>query len=426
MLALATKAVGDHGVLIRVGPLELRADAYPSAMITVAALVQFLVLPFLGSWADQRGSAQRWLAGACGAGSLACIGLALTTDRAWLAAGLLFVFGSLTGGVSDLVWNGLLPELAPVQVRHAVSSRATAVGYLGAGAILAIDLVLVQARSSIGLGEAMAVRICFVTAAAWWVGFGLPALRHLPNRHLPNRHLTDRRLADVRGSRPGEPSAHVGRRLQDDLRQLRTMPQAWRFVGAYLCFADATSAVLALASTYVTHQLFHDHTVKATPFLFELILLVQFVAVAGAVGFNRLARRLGAKQALLWCLTLWCAAVVFAYAVLDNKTEAVVAGVAMGIALGGTVALSRSLFANMIPAGREATWFSLFEVCSQGTAWIAPLLFTIVVDITGSFRQAMLSLVLLFGLGLFLLWRTDPDEAAREALAINARESLGG
>jgi UMF1 family MFS transporter len=292
-----------------------------------------------------------------------------------------------------------------------VSSRATAIGYLGAGAILCIDLLLVQTRASFGLGEATAVRICFVTAALWWVGFALPALRHLPDLHLAR-------------AVPGTPQ-HVGRRLQEDLRQLRTMPQAWRFVGAYLCFADATSAVLALASTYVTHQLFGDHTVKATPFLFELILLVQFVAVGGAVGFNRLAARIGAKRALLWCLALWCAAVVFAYAVLDTKAEAVVAGVAMGIALGGTVALARSLFANMIPAGREATWFSLFEVCSQGTAWIAPLLFTIVVDITGSFRQAMLSLVLLFGLGLGLLWRTDPEEAAREARAVNARTPLG-
>jgi MFS transporter, UMF1 family len=417
MLALATNAVGDHGVLIRLGPLQLRADAYPSAMITVAALVQFVVLPFLGSLADQWGHARTWLATACLAGSLACVGLALTTERAWLAAGLLFVFGSLTGGVSDLVWNGMLSDLARAEHRHATSSRATAIGYLGAGSILAVDLLLVQARASIGLGEAMAVRICFVTAAAWWVGFGLPSLQHLPQRP-PGVHLTEAG-SRTRPDTATDTRAGIGRRLRADLRQLRTMPQAWRFVGAYLCFADATSAVLALASTYVTHQLFHDHTVKATPFLFELILLVQFVAVAGAVGFNRLARRLDAKRALLWCLALWCVAVVFAYAVLDTKAEAVVAGIAMGIALGGTVALARSLFANMIPAGREATWFSLFEVCSQGTAWIAPLLFTIVVDITGSFRQAMLSLVLLFGLGLVLLWRSDPDEAAREAAAVS-------
>src|SRR5262249_32061723 len=154
---------------------------------------------------------------------------------------------------------------------------------------------------------------------------------------------------------------------------------------------------------------------KATPFLLVLILVIQFVALGGALLGGRLAARLGAQRVLVVALIVWLAVIVYGWAGGHDKAEAVLAGIVTGGALGSTVPLARSLFSQMVPAGHEASFFSLYEVCSQGTAFIAPLLFTVVVDVTGSFRQAILSLVVLFAVGLLLLVRTDVDAAAAEA-----------
>jgi MFS transporter, UMF1 family len=415
MLALAKNAVGgDRGVLLALGPLRLRAEAYPSAMVTLAAVVQLFVLLPVGVRADARQAKRRWLAWSCGAGSLICGFLALTSGRQWVLAGLLFLAGSLIEGVSDLTWQGMLPEIAGPAEYDAVSSRGTAVGYLGAAGILAVCLVFVDVHHQLGLSKSAAVRICFLGAGIWWAGFGLFAIGRLRPR--PRAAS----MAVLTGRRqPG-----LWAQLRADLRPLGRMPQTRRYLLAYFCIADATSAVIALASTFLTHQLFGDNTDKAATFLFELILLVQVVAIGGAVAFGQVARRIGAKWAVVAGLGLWCAVIVYSYASLDSKADAVVAGVVIGVALGGTTALGRSLFARMVPAGLEATFFSIFEACNQGTAWIAPLLFTIVVDVTGSFRQAILSLVVLFAAGMVILVTTDCDAAAAEALAYPGRPGV--
>jgi UMF1 family MFS transporter len=406
MLALADNAVGHHGTLIALGALRLKAEALPSAMITVAALVQLVLLPGLGATVDARDAKRRGLGLACAAGSVICGLLAFTGGSEWLLVSVLFVAGSLIEGVSDLAWNGMLPELAAPGDRDHVSSRGTAVGYLGGGLLLIVDLLAVDLHSTLGLSKGDAVRACFALAGAWWAYFGWRAIRRL---HPVSRH------------RPAGTPVTATAALRATFHMMRAMPQARRYVIAYLFFADAISAVISLAATFLTHQLFNDNTTKATPFLFELILVIQFVALLGAIGFSRIAGRWGAKPALVVTLVIWSALIIYCYALLETQADAWFAGAGIGVVLGASTALARSLFSQMIPAGAEATWFGIYEVCSQGTAWVAPLLFTIVVDITGSFRQAILSLIILFVIGLGVLIFVDPDEAAREAVAMTAR-----
>ncbi len=179
MLSLATNAVGKHGVLIAVGPVHLRAEAYPSAMITVAAIVQFFVLPLAGASADLRRAKRRWLAAGCAGGSVICVLLALTGGSEWLLVGLLFVAGAVLAGLADLMWNGMLPEIAGPERRNAVSSRGTAMGYLGAGVILVLELGFIDFRHTLDLSKATAVRLCFLVAGIWWAAFGAAAIRHL-------------------------------------------------------------------------------------------------------------------------------------------------------------------------------------------------------------------------------------------------------
>ncbi len=411
MLALAVAAVGERGVLVGVGPLVLRADAFPSAMITLAAVVQLAALPLAGARVDARGSKRRWLTGSCVVGSAVCIALGATHGAEWVAAGLLFLAGSLVEGVSDLTWQGMLPELADGgRELDTLSARGTAVGYLGAGAILALELAVVDLHGALGVTKQTAVRAGFVIAGCWWLGFGLPALRRL------RPAARGRAIAPLR----------TWGRLRADWRALTGERHAARYLVAYLCFGDAMSAVIALSSTFLTNTLFHDDTTRATPFLFELILMIQFVAMGGALVAGRLARRFGAKPVLVASLVLWSAVIIYAYAGLRSELDAVVAGALIGVGLGATATLARSVFASMVPVGREASFFSIYEVTSQGTAFFAPLLFTVVVDVTGSFRQAILSLIVLFVLGLALLTRSDTTAAAAAARAQPAVSPGGG
>ncbi len=399
MLSLVKQAVGSRGVVIGVGPLVLRGDAFPSAMVAVASVAQLIVLPAVGAHIDARSTKRRWLTKACVGGSVVCAALGLTTSWTWFAAGALFVLGSLAEGVSDLAWQGMLPEIAGPSERDGLSARGSAIGYFGGGVILAINLAIVELHDSVGLTKEGAVRLCFVACGAWWLSFGLLSLRRL------QPHQRRRAAAP----------AQTWRRLRHDLRLLSGMPNTARYVLAYLFFGDAVSAVISLSAIFLTHELFDDSTTKATPFLLVLILVIQFVALGGALLGGRLAARLGAQRVLVVTLIVWLGVIVYAWAGVHDKAEAVVAGIVTGVSLGITVPLARSLFSQMVPTGHEASFFSLYEVCSQGTAFIAPLLFTVVVDVTGSFRQAILSLVVLFVVGLLLLVRTDVDAAAAEA-----------
>lgn len=391
-------AGGSNHTLVQVFGLQLRASAYPSLVIALAAIAQIFVLPAIGARADAMAAKKRFLSLCCGAGSILAALLA-TTGGEWLYAGVIFLLGTIVFGASDVVYNSFLPSLAPPERRAAASSRGFAIGYLGSGLLLALNLALLQLRGRIGLSEATAVRICFVSAGIWWAGFGLWSIRGFSQRG--TRRTSAGGLAQLRVA----------------FRQLATMPNAARYLVAYLFFSDAISAVIGLSSLYITHELYDDNATKASPFLFGLILAIQFVAIAGSLLFARISRRAGEKRTIMLSLLIWCAVIVYAYAALHSTLQAAVMGVVIGLVLGGSQAISRSLFSQMIPAGREATFFGMYEICDRGTSWLAPLLFTVVVNATGSFRQAILSLIVLFAAGTVILATTDTDKARAEAQA---------
>jgi UMF1 family MFS transporter len=399
LLALGKKAAGsNHATLFNLFGWHLSAAAYPSFVIAVAALLQVLVLPALGASADALSAKKRFLFLTCALGSFLTGLLATTGGSMWLYAGILFLLGNVVFGATDVVNNAFLPQLASAERRNAVSSHGFAIGYLGAGLLLALNLALLKLHGTLGISQAVAVRICFLEAALWWLLIGFWAISGLTEH----------------GAVTGK-AGHGFGELREALRQLRAMPNAFRYLLAYLFYSDAISAVIGLSSTYITHELYNDSATKASSFLFELILLIQFIAIGGSLLFARIARIFGTKRTIVIALVIWCFVIIYAYVSLRSKTEAVAMGVLIAIVLGGSQALSRSLYSQMVPRGREATFFGLYEICDQGTSWMAPLLFTLVVNETGSFRQAILSLIALFVVGLVLLLFTDTDRAQVEA-----------
>ena len=205
-------------------------------------------------------------------------------------------------------------------------------------------------------------------------------------------------------------------RLASTLRELRRLPQTFRYLVAYMLYNDGIQTVISIASVFLAQELFVARGLPTNEsFLIGLVLMIQFVAFAGALLFERIARVVGTKNAILITLVLWSAVLIYGYGFLQTTGQAWAMGALIGIVMGGSQALSRSLFSRMIPAGREASFFGLYEISERGTSWIGPLIFGIVAGVTNSYRQAILSLIVLFLAGMLLLFVTDTAEASREA-----------
>jgi UMF1 family MFS transporter len=246
----------------------------------------------------------------------------------------------------------------------------------------------------------MSVRISLLSAAVWWVGFTI----------IPLVRLRDRRPLGVVQESGGLFQRSFGQ-IFTTLREMRRFPMTLTFLIAYLFYNDGIQTVIYAASTYGSKQLrFGDSVLIAT------ILLIQFVAFGGALFFGRMAATYGSYRTILWGVVAWMAIVVAAI-FLPEKNVALflIVGVAIGIVLGGTQALSRSFFSLLIPRGREGEYFALYNACERGTSWFGTFLFGLVFQLTDSYRPAIFALIVFFVLGGVFLLRLDPRRGILEA-----------
>jgi UMF1 family MFS transporter len=210
---------------------------------------------------------------------------------------------------------------------------------------------------------------------------------------------------------PGQQFIATGfKQLIHTISSAKHYPQTLLFLFAYLLYNDAIQAVIALAALFGAEELKLEQST-----LVQVILMVQFAAFFGALLFNWVAKATGSKRAIVASLVIWTGVLVYAYALLQTKLEFFILGAVIAIVLGGSQALSRSVYSLMIPKGQEAEYFSLYEVSDKGTSWLAPLVFGLVRQFTDSYRLAILSLVVFFIAGLVLLAKVNVGKAAIEA-----------
>jgi UMF1 family MFS transporter len=204
--------------------------------------------------------------------------------------------------------------------------------------------------------------------------------------------------------------------LARSFRQLQRLPHTRRYLLSYMFFNDGIQTVISMTSLFLSQELFVARGLPEDQgFLIGLILMVQFVAFFGAEAFERIARSAGTKGAILISLVIWSGVIVYAYGWLQTTAQAWAIGAVIALVLGGSQALSRSLFSRMIPPGHEASFFGVYEISERGTSWIGPLLFGFVAAATNSYRQAMLSLIVLFVVGMTGLVMTDVDQAVADS-----------
>lgn len=379
---------------------DVAAGSVFGYLISLATVLQVLVLPITGAIADRTQDKRRMLGASAFLGSAATAALALVAGTDWPLGFVLFLVANTAYGVSIVVYYSYLPELVGPDGRDALSARGWAFGYLGGGLALVLHLAIYLGRDLVGLSESDAVRICFLTAGLWWAAFTLIPLRRL-RRHQPPQ-----------GTERGAAVLTAGfRQLAATLRHARSVPLTLAFLGSYLVFADGVSTVAQIAGLYGERELLLPREV-----LIVTILIVQFVAFAGAVVHGRLAARFGAKRTILGSLVAWTVVVTGAWFVAPGQQlQFYAVALGIGLVLGGTLALTRSLFSQMVPPGREAEYFALYEIGEKGTSWLGPLVFAAVADATGSFRPAILSLIAFFVVGGLLLAAVPVGRAIRAA-----------
>jgi UMF1 family MFS transporter len=321
------------------------------------------------------------------------------TSGRYLYGSALFLFANVVYGASLAIYNAFLPEIASAEERDQTSSAGWGFGYLGGGLLLALQLALFSNASKLGLTEGDAARIALASSGLWWGAFTL-----VPYFTLRNRGAS--RQPPVGQSQLGA----ALRQLAATIKEVRGLPQTMLFLCAYLIYNDAAQTMITMAAQFGSEEL---HLSLAT--LSSAILLTQFVAVAGSLTFDRLSRRIGAKQAVMVSLVVWIGVLVYIFAALSTTAEFYALAATVGFVMGGTQALSRSLFSFLIPKGHEAEYFSVYEISDKGTSWLGPLTVGLALQWTGNFRVALLTLMVFFAAGLLLLSRVDMKRAAGEA-----------
>jgi UMF1 family MFS transporter len=396
LTSIAEKAAGcpddgcpDDALIHPLGIGIAPGSLFPYA-VSLSVFLTVFVLPVVGAIADRSPRKKELLAVFAYIGAAATIAmLFLTGERYMLGAGL-FLLANISFGASVVVYNSFLPQIADEQDRDKVSSFGWAWGYLGGGTLLLLNVVAVLRKDSLGLTTGEVARWSLVSAGVWWAGFTtIPLLR------LRNRPVADVHLGAVRGN----PISDGFVQLWSTLKGLRAYPLTLFFLIAYLIYNDGIQTVISLASQYGTEELKLDDDV-----LVPTILMVQFLAFAGALLLGRLARAIGAWKTILVSLALWTVVIIVAFLLPAHQAVPfVILGGGIGLVLGGSQALSRSLFSQLIPKGKEGEYFGIYEISDKGTSWLGPLLFGLAYDLTRSYRIAIVSLLVFFVVGFIAL-----------------------
>jgi UMF1 family MFS transporter len=376
----------------RVHPLGITvaAGSYYPYLVSLSVLLTVFVLPVMGAIADRTPRKKPLLAVTAFIAAGATVAMAFVTGDRYLLGGVLFLIANISGGASIVVYNSFLPQLAGPDDRDKVSSRGWALGYLGGGLLLLLNLIAVMLLSVDGDDRRTLdiARWCIVSAGLWWAAFTLVPLAWL--REHPGAAATTAK---------GNVLLDGFRQLGHTIRSLRAYPLTLYFLLAYLIYNDGIQTVIALASQYGTEELKLGQST-----LIITILLVQFLAFGGALLLGALATRIGARKTIVISLALWLLVVVAAYFLpAGQPVPFMILGLAIGLVLGGSQALSRSLFSQLIPTGREGEYYGFYEISDKGTSWLGPLAFGLVFQLTNSYRIGIVSLVIFFVAGGILL-----------------------
>ncbi len=404
LLSLAEKAVGADGVILDLVLFKVTPKGLPAFCTAISVLSMVIFLPVLGAIADYTHLKKVLMAIFCYAGVIAGSLLFFVTES-YIACSVLFIVANMSFAAANVFYNAFLIDITTEDKRDKVSSYGYGLGYLSGFFMLILNLIFISKAESFGISTGLAVRISFLAASLWWGLFAAITFYLVKTRGAVKEVPEQKNLVTVGF---GE--------LWQTLKELKRLRFTMLFLIAYLFYNDGIQTVILQSSVFISYELFSSKGLEVdNSFLIIIFCIAQISAFAGALIFERIARLIGAKRTIILSLVVWCGIVIYAYAFFATATQAYIMGGFIGMVLGAAQALSRSLYSQMIPAGRESSFFGLYEISEKGTSWMGQLMFTIIVGATGSFRQAILGLIFFFIVGSIVLLFTDTTRAIHEA-----------
>lgn len=374
---------------------------------TIALAIVAVLAPILGAIADNAAIKKKMLGTFLGIGLAAVIAMYFIQQGSWLFASMLFVLANIGANGSFVFYDALLPHVAGRDEIDRVSTAGYALGYIGGGLLLAACLVVILDPGVIGLAAgddatgaeaSLPARLSFVAVAVWWALFAIPLFRKVPE---PPVKVT----GPVSSRGPIRAAIAQLRRTSTNLRAYR---HAFVMLVAFLIYNDGIGTIIRMATIYGREIGIDQSTLIGT------VVIVQFVGIPFAFLFGLLAGVIGSKRAIMIGLACYVVISVLGF-YMTTRTHFLLLGLLVGMVQGGTQALSRSLFGSMIPNHESGEFFGLFAVFEKFAGILGPLMFSAVILVSGSSRNAILSVALFFVVGGALLAFVDPEEGRRVA-----------
>ncbi|GFN31651.1 MFS transporter [Paenibacillus xylaniclasticus] len=379
---------------------ENMATVYWANTQSIGALIVALLSPVLGAIADYSGSKIKFLSFFAILGSIASLLCVLVGEGDWLLASVLVIVGLIGFGAGNTFYDALLIEIAPADRRDQLSSQGYAWGYLGGGLLLGINIVMIQKWELLGFASSeSATRIVFMTVGVWWLLFAIPIVRHVKERQRQTTGQTAARAVKI-----------AFQRLGQTFRRIKQYPELLKYMVSYWFFNDGINTVIVMATVYGSSIGIGMNA------LITALLITQFIGFPSSLLFGRFARKLGAKKGLYLSLTLYIIIVTLGF-FMENALHFYILATMVGLVQGGSQALARSLYAELVPPARSAEFFGFLTISSKFSSVVGPLVFAITAGNTDSSRIGILSLIAFFVIGIALLWTVDLAKGKREAVA---------
>lgn len=358
-----------------------------------ALLITALLAPIMGAIADYSGTKKKLLMTFAALGIFATALLYFVTTGDWLMASLFFILGNIGFATSEVFYNSLLPHIASPEKMDQVSTKGYALGYLGGGILLGINVLMIELMSD----TLLATRLSFVTVSIWWAIFTIPILRNVREPKVKENigpHIN--------------PLTGGFKRVATTFKELRSYRELFLFLVAFWIYNDGIGTIIKMATIYGV-EIGIDQTT-----LIGALLMTQFVGIPFSFAFGRLAKYIGTKNSILFGLFVYTMISIGGY-FMETALHFWILAFLVGTVQGGTQALSRSLFGSMLPKSKTGEFYGFYGMSSKFAGIIGPLVFAIVSQIAGSSRLSILSLIVFFILGAFLLSRVDEKKGIENA-----------
>ncbi len=397
-----------HTMATRAGLSDVNATSAWGLVVTIALLIVAVLAPGMGFMADRMAGKKRFLTIFAVVGAVASILLFLPNGDMYKLAGAIYIIGNIGFAGANIFYNALLPHVAKEEDIDQVSTRGYALGYLGGGLLLIINVLMFSMPELFGIPDAeMGVRLSFVTVGLWWLGFTIPLWRHVRE---PKTIYQDRI-----GYGPALRSGF--REMANTFRNIQKYPEAFKLLLAFWLYNDGIGTIIKMATIYGT-EIGIDQTQ-----MIGALALVQFVGIPFSFAFGSMAKKIGAKTSVLIGLGIYSMIAIGGY-FMTTAVHFWILAFLVGLVQGGTQALSRSMFGMMIPKVRSGEFFGFYSVSDKFAGIVGPAVFGAVGALTGSSRFGIVSLVVFFIGGGLLLTRVNTTKGISDARAAEAAAAV--